>query len=125
MANLQGVLASTGSLGNALTSGGDLASLSVTSGKLAAGAVIAGKIGYNAVKPYQAVGVSAAGPITVTGVAVGDKVEVAFGWVTSAGTIVGLDSTHFEATVTVANQIQQLSADLSLNTYLFLVQPQS
>ena len=103
MANLQGSLANLGSLGNAFISPSDIKTALI--------------------KPYQAVGVAAAGPITVTGVKVGDKVSVALGWVTSAGTLVGLDSTHFEATVTVANQIQQLSADLSANTYLFLVQP--
>jgi len=92
---------------------------------IANGSVLAGKLGFGAVKPYQAVGRATAGAITVTGVAVGDKVEVALGWVTSTGAVVGLDTTHFEATVTVANQIQQSTGDLSANTYLFLVQPQS
>lgn len=103
MANLANTLGQLGLLGSANTTLSDIKSALV--------------------RPYQAVGLAAPGAITVSGVKVGDKVLVALGWATSAGTMVGLDTTHFEATVTVANQIQQISSDLSSNTYLFLVQP--
>lgn len=103
MANLASALAQNGLLGSAFTTLSDVKAALI--------------------KPYQAAGVAAAGAITVTGVKVGDKVLAAFGWVTSTGVVVGLNTTNFEATVTVANQIQQGAADLSANTYLFLVQP--
>jgi hypothetical protein len=62
----------------------------------------------------------------MTGANVGDKVLMVFGFVLSTGGLVGLDTTHFESTISVANQLQQTaSGDLHLNTYLVLTQAQS
>lgn len=77
------------------------------------------------IKSYQGVGSNGAGAITTTGTKIGDRVVAVFGWVTATGVVLGLDTTRFETTVTVANQIQQLNTNLSANTYLFLVQPRS
>jgi hypothetical protein len=76
--------------------------------------------GPNAIKAVAA-GSNGAGAITVAGAAVGDNVELVFNATAPA------DATaSFEATVSVAGQVQQTSAsNLSGNTYLFFVQPQS
>jgi len=68
-----------------------------------------------------AAGVAAAGPVTATGVNVGDKI---FGVLNLTDNATG--ATAFQSTVTVKNQIQQTSAsDLSTKTYAFLVVKQS
>lgn len=77
-----------------------------------------------AIKSYTATGNNGAGHVTATGVKVGDLVILALAW-NGSGAVIGLDATHFEAVVTVADQIQQNGADLSARTFLFLVQPQS
>lgn len=80
-----------------------------------------------ALKIYSAAGRNAAGAITVTGTKVGDLVIGAIGFVTSSGVLTsGSAGASFESVVTVADQIQQSSAsNLSANTYVFFVQPQS
>lgn len=121
MSNISSVLSQSGLLGSADTNPAG----SITSTQLAAGAVTVGKIGQSVMKPYSASGLASAGAITTTGTKVGDKVLAVIGFVTSSSVWVGLNTTNFEATVTVADQIQQTSGALSSNTYIFLVQPQS
>jgi hypothetical protein len=131
MSNISSVLSQSGLLGSADTTPAgsitatQLATGAVTSAKLAASAVTVGKLGQSVLVPYSASGLASAGAITTTGTKVGDKVLAVMGFVTSSSVWVGLDTTHFEATVTVADQIQQSSGALSANTYIFLVQPQS
>ena len=68
-----------------------------------------------------AAGSNGAGSITVTGAAVGDKVNAVTNLTTPA-----LATSSFEATVSVANQVQQTSAsNLSGSTYQFILVPQS
>jgi Pyruvate/2-oxoacid:ferredoxin oxidoreductase gamma subunit len=84
-------------------------------GKLSiqAGAIVEGLN----VKQYVFHGAAAAGPVTVTGVKVGDKVLSV-----SNLTDVANDASYFESTVTVNNQIQQTSAsNLTTKTYVALV----
>ena len=64
-------------------------------------------------------GVSAAGPCTATGAAVGDYVIMVTGLTDGA---LGFASASFESVVTVINQIQQtLASNLSANNYLALL----
>jgi len=75
--------------------------------------------GPNSLKVVAA-GSNGAGAVTVTGTKVGDNVEMVLNLSGDA------DATlSFEATVSVAGQVQQSSSsNLSGNTYLFFVQPQ-
>ena len=99
MANISGVLASAGLLGSVNTVG--------------------------TIASYEAAGRASAGAITTTGTKVGDKVIAVLGRVISTGVWTALANSSFEATVTVANQIQQSTAtNLSVNTYIFVVQSQ-
>lgn len=76
--------------------------------------------GPNAIKVVSA-GVAAAGPVAIAGAVVGDNVEIVVCLNTPADA-----SANFESTVSVAGQVQQTSgSNLSANTYLFCVQPQS
>ncbi len=75
--------------------------------------------GPNAIKVVAA-GVAAAGAVAIAGAAVGDNVELVL-----QSTFVDA-SADFESTVSVAGQVQQTSAaNLSADTFLFLIQPQS
>lgn len=77
-------------------------------------------------KTYSAAGRNGAGSITVTGTKVGDLVVGALGFVTATGAITALSNASFESVVTVADAIQQSSgSNLTANTYVFFVQPQS
>ncbi len=77
-------------------------------------------------KTYSAAGRNGTGAITVTGTKVGDLVVGALGYVTGTGAITSLSNSSFESVVTVADQIQQTTAtNLTANTFVFLVQPQS
>lgn len=68
-----------------------------------------------------ATGLAAAGAITVAGTLVGDNVELVLD-LTDATDI----TTSFEATVSIAGQVQQTTAtDLHTKTLVFFVQPQS
>jgi hypothetical protein len=64
-------------------------------------------------------GVAAAGPITLTGVKVGDKV---LGVCSVTAGVLGDKSAHFETAITVIDQIQQTqAANLTANTYVALI----
>ncbi len=70
----------------------------------------------NNITPVSFVGAAAAGPCTLTGAKVGDKVVFVTG--VASGTV-GNQSASFEAVITVADQIQQSAAgNLSANVYL-------
>ena len=79
--------------------------------------------GVGGILTLVAAGVAAAGPITVAGAVVGQKVLAVFGTLTAGGLIINkVPGTDFEAVVSVAGQIQQLAAaDLHLDTFLFLL----
>jgi hypothetical protein len=72
-----------------------------------------------------AAGVAAAGPVTLAGAKVGDRLIAAIGSTTGGGTLVAaIPGTDFEQIVSVADQIQQLTAtDLSGKTFVFQLQP--
>jgi hypothetical protein len=75
--------------------------------------------GPNALK-VVASGATGVGAVTITGTQVGDHVELVLQSNFTDAT------SSFEATVSVAGQVQQTSSsNLSGNTYLFLVQPQT
>jgi hypothetical protein len=76
--------------------------------------------GASAIKAVAA-GHNGAGAVTVAGAVVGDLVEIVVCLNTPADA-----SASFESTVSVAGQVQQTSgSNLSANTYLFCVKPQS
>jgi hypothetical protein len=78
------------------------------------------RTGANSLKQFVA-GNNGAGAVTVTGTIVGDVVELVCN--ITDGTDV---TSSFEATVTVANQVQQTSAsNLSAKNLLFFVNPQA
>lgn len=81
--------------------------------------------GTGTVKALAGVGHSGAGAITLTGASVGDRVIAAFGAPTAGGALTALVvGTDIESTISVANQIQQLSAsNLSADTYIFVLNP--
>ena len=96
---------------------------SVATAKIAAGAVTPSKLSTTGLKKLTAAGRNGAGAVTLSGTVVGDRVLVITGGPTAGGTPVFGDAA-FEATVTVADQIQQSSgSDLSGNTYLFVLIP--
>ena len=97
----------------------------VTTTKLASAAVTLPKIGITGIKCLAAAGKNGSGAVTLTGTAVGDRLLAVFGAPTAGGALeVKLPVTDFEAAVTVADQIQQVSAgNLSTKTYVFLLIP--
>lgn len=72
-----------------------------------------------------AAGRNGAGAITVTGTTVGQRLVAVFGAPTAGGALeVRVPGTDFESVVSVAGQIQQLSAaNLTANTYVFVLAP--
>jgi hypothetical protein len=77
--------------------------------------------GANSLKVVAA-GLNGKGAVTVTGTKVGDNVELVLN---TAGGASADATSSFEATVSVAGQVQQSSAsNLSGNYYLFFIQPQ-
>ena len=72
-----------------------------------------------------AAGKNGAGAITLTGTAIGDRLVAVFGAPTAGGALEAkVPGTDFEAAVTVADQIQQVSAgNLSAKTYVFVLIP--
>ena len=84
-----------------------------------------GQIGGLVFKTLSAAGVAAAGPVTLAGAAVGDRLLSVFGALTAGGPLLAKAvGTDFEATVSVTGQVQQLAAaDLSLSTFVFLLEP--
>jgi hypothetical protein len=89
------------------------------------GAVTLPKISFVGLVLKAAAGVAAAGPVTVAGTTVGQRVIAVIGAPTAGGALaVRVPGTDFEAAVSVAGQIQQLTAtDLSGSTYVFLLAP--
>jgi len=77
------------------------------------------------VKKKAAVGLAAPGSITVAGVGLGDHVVGIIGAPTAGGSLAAfVAGTDFEATVSIAGHIQQLTAvDLHLDTLIFDVVP--
>ncbi len=75
-------------------------------------------------KTLAGAGVAAPGACTLTGAAVGNLVLAICGALTAGGPLVALQpGIDFEATISVANQIQQLSAtDYHLYTFWALLQ---
>jgi len=104
---------------------------SVATAEIAAGAVTPPKMAFTGEKMLTADGANASGGdqnVTLTGAAVGDRVRFIWGVVKAdhAGAwLLPTIGTHFEATISVVNQIVQKTAsgDLSANTYLFVLEP--
>lgn len=66
------------------------------------------------------------GPVSFPGAKVGDVVVDILGWVTGGGTMLNDNMSEFESIISVNDQIQQTSmANLSTNTYRFLLQARS
>lgn len=99
-----------------------IADANVTTAKIAATAVTGPKI--NAASTFFSAvfaGVAAAGPVTLTGAAVGDKVIQLVNITDEAN-----GAASFEATITIINQIQQSSAsNLTTKNYSVLLLKQS
>lgn len=119
---------------------GQLADGAVTTAKILAANVTPPKMVFTGTKSIQFVGKAAAGAITITGLAVGDRVIA--GWLSGdasdlntkgnggGGAGTGVCTTLaafvavFEAAVTVADQLQQTqAADLSDNVYTAILIP--
>lgn len=82
------------------------------------------KLSLTGLKTLAAAGRNGAGAITLTGAAVGDRVAIVFGAPTAGGALAAPAVGTFEASVTVADQVQQVSAsNLSTNTYVFVLIP--
>lgn len=92
---------------------------------LGAGAVSLPKIAFTGLVTLKGVGVAAAGPATLTGAVVGQRVLAIIGNLTAGGPLlVFVPGTDFEATISVINQIQQLSSsDLHLTTIVVILAP--
>jgi hypothetical protein len=97
----------------------------VTTAKLASGAATLPKIDITGIKCLAAAGKNGAGAVTLTGAVIGDRLAAVFGAPTAGGALeVKVPGTDFEAAVTVADQIQQVSAgNLSAKTYVFVLIP--
>jgi hypothetical protein len=105
---------------------------SIETADLAAGAATLPKVTFTGLKLLAADGVDATSGnqnVTLTGAAVGDRVFAIFGH-TKANTgthdfLVPTIGTHFEATISVINQIVELQAagNLAANSYIFLLAP--
>jgi len=110
----------TGSIATA-----DIEAGAVTTTKIAAGAVTAAKQSTTGIKFFRFDGAAAAGAITLTGAAVGDRVVAILGVVSASGvSVVGAIPSQFEATISVADQIQQTDAgNLSGNDYWVILYP--
>jgi hypothetical protein len=84
---------------------------------IAANAVGGPELNVTAFRPKYASGVAAAGPVTLTGAKIGDKVAMAVNLTDANG-----GESLFEATITVADQIQQTSAsNLTTKKFAFLL----
>ena len=99
-----------------------LGALAVETAKLDAGAVTGAKITPTGVVSGSFVGVAAAGPCTLTGAAVGQRVLMIARVDTASGDLGGMDD--FESVITVVDEIQQsLAGDLSLQTFAVVLLP--
>jgi hypothetical protein len=103
----------------------DMSAANAADVKLPAGAVTLPKVNFTGIKTLKGVGAAAAGAVTLTGTAVGDRVVSIIGNLTAGGPLlVFVPGTDFEATISVINQIQQLSAsDLHLTTIVVTLAP--
>jgi hypothetical protein len=70
-----------------------------------------------------AAGVAAAGPVTLAGAVIGQPVKLILGTLTAGGPLIAkVPGTDFESVISVAGQIQQLTAtDLHLDTFYFVL----
>lgn len=97
-----------------------LADAGVTTAKHAPGSVTGAKMAPTGIKFLGFTGVAAPGPATLTGAQVGDRV---IGIIQTDATDLAA-AAKFEATITVANQIQQSSvSDLSTHRYAVFLLP--
>jgi hypothetical protein len=95
---------------------------SFAASKLPAGGVSLAKLDPSTSKSGSFIGAAAAGACTLTGAAVGDRVLAIFEIDTNSGTV--NDKALFESTITVINQIQQVSAsNLSAKKYGVILIP--
>ena len=105
----------------------DIGDGSLATAKFAGGSVTPAKLGtFTAIKCLAAAGRVGAGVIALVGTAVGDRLIACFGIPTAGGALLPVvnNASVFEATITVVNQVQQVSvANLSANTYVFLLAP--
>ncbi len=92
---------------------------------LGPGTVTLPRIDATGIKCLAAAGKNGAGAVTLTGAAIGDRLVAVFGAPTGGGALEAkLPGTDFEAVVTVADQIKQVSAsNLSSRTYVFILIP--
>jgi len=92
---------------------------------LGPGAVTLSRIDATGIKCLAASGKNGAGAVTLTGAAIGDRLVAVFGAPNGGGALEAkVPGTDFEAAVTVADQIQQVSAsNLSSRTYVFILIP--
>jgi hypothetical protein len=92
---------------------------------LGPGAVTLPKIDPTGIKCLTAAGKNGAGAVALAGAAIGDRLVAVIGAPTAGGALeTKVPGTDFEAAVTVADQIQQVSAtNLSTKTYVFILIP--
>jgi hypothetical protein len=97
----------------------------VTTAKLASGAATLPKIDMTGITCLAAAGKNGAGAVTLTGAAIGNRLVAVFGAPIAGGALEAkVPGTDFESAVTVADEIQQLSAgNLSARTYVFVLIP--
>lgn len=100
---------------NAVTTA-KIASEAVTSAQLGAASVPGTKLSPTGVVAATFNGVAAAGPVTLTGATVGQRVFAL--WQHDAAALPGAAAALFESTISVANQIQQTSSS-DLHTHLY------
>lgn len=104
--------------------GGDLPAGSISTAELEGGAATGAKISPTGFKSGSFAGVAAAGPATLTGAVVGDRV-LAVSRIDAAANAVGQQAS-FESVITVVDQIQQTDAgDLSLQVFSVVLIPAS
>lgn len=105
-----------------------LGAASVETAKLAAGAATAPKISLTGIKFIPIAGANASGgaqTVAANGAAVGDRVVAVIGSPLAAATDNNkVDSTtDFATSIAVADEVQQLTTDLSANTYWLILLP--
>ena len=102
----------------------DVADGSIATAKLAASAVTGAKLNPTGTKSGSFTGSNGAGPVTLTGAVVGDRVLAVMRLDAAAGAVG--QQAAFESAVTVNDQLQQTSAsDLSLQTFSVILIPAS
>jgi hypothetical protein len=124
-ADIAGSAVTTAKIAGSAVTTACIAAANITTALIAAGAVTLAKMTFTGLTLKAAAGVEAAGPVTVAGTTIGQRVLAVFGAPTLGGALaVRVPGTDFEAAVTVNGQIQQLVAsDLSASTYIFMLAP--